>query len=246
MFEDALFATNRRRTPQQRWAATTSFLIQAAFVTVLVGLPLFFTEALPLNLGKVTELPTVPRSPGPPPTTPTQPTTPPQGGTSELVNDQLVFIRVPTGKPRPIVDTASPAPACVGLCVPGSTGPSGSDSDTMSHILGDPLAHATLVPKTSAPKTLILSHIDEGLLVRKVAPMYPPIAIAARQQGTVYLHAIISRDGTIQQLQVVNGPPLLIKAAADAVLQWRYKPYKLNGEPLEVDTTITVNFKLGG
>ena len=88
--------------------------------------------------------------------------------------------------------------------------------------------------------------MDEGLLIRKVTPIYPEIAKLSHQQGTVSLHAIIGRDGTIQQLQAVSGPPLLIKAAIDAVQQWRYRPYMLNGQAVEVDTQITVKFILGG
>jgi protein TonB len=105
---------------------------------------------------------------------------------------------------------------------------------------------ATLRPPPVHTKPIIVSYMSEGLLIRKVTPAYPQIAMVARQQGTVLLHAIIGRDGTIQQLQAVSGPPLLIKAAMDAVAQWRYRPYVLNGQPVEVDTQITVNFKLGG
>ncbi len=246
MFEDALFATNRRRSPQQRWAAITSILLQAGFVTFIVALPLFFTEALPLNLGRITELPSVPRSAGPPPTQPTPTHASPRTATSELVNERLIFVRVPTGRAKSITDNAPPEPACVGLCVPGSTGPGTGGDNPLDRILGEPISHATVLPKPPAPKITKVSHMDEGLLVHKVTPVYPQLAVTARQQGTVLLHAIIGRDGTIQNLQAVSGPPLLIKAAIDAVSQWRYRPYVLNGEPVEVDTQITVNFKLGG
>jgi protein TonB len=79
-----------------------------------------------------------------------------------------------------------------------------------------------------------------------VQPQYPSIAIQARISGPVVLHALISRQGNIENLQVLSGPPLLVKAAMDAVRQWRYRPYALNGEPVEVDTQVTVNFVLGG
>ena len=77
-------------------------------------------------------------------------------------------------------------------------------------------------------------------------PVYPPLARQARIQGKVVLHAIIDKDGRVSQLEVVSGHPLLVQAALDAVKQWRYQPTMLNGEPVEVDTTITVNFVLGG
>ena len=87
---------------------------------------------------------------------------------------------------------------------------------------------------------------SQGLLVYKVQPSYPPLARQARVQGTVVLHALIGKDGTIADLSVISGHPMLIQAAMDAVKQWRYKPYLLNGEPALVQTTINVNFELNG
>ena len=75
-----------------------------------------------------------------------------------------------------------------------------------------------------------------------IAPVYPPAAKAAHVQGVVVLHALISREGTIEDLRVVSGPPMLVGAALDAVKRWRYKPYLLAGVPTEVETTINVNF----
>jgi protein TonB len=86
----------------------------------------------------------------------------------------------------------------------------------------------------------------EGNLIYKVQPLYPPLARSARIQGTVLLRAVISRAGTIENLQALSGPPMLIHAALDAVSQWRYRPYLLNGEPVEVETQVTVNFSLSG
>jgi protein TonB len=79
-------------------------------------------------------------------------------------------------------------------------------------------------------------------MISQVRPTYPPLAKQARIQGVVVLEAVIGKDGSIQNLRVITGHPLLIKAAQDAVSQWRYKPTMLNGEPVEVVTTVTVNF----
>ena len=84
------------------------------------------------------------------------------------------------------------------------------------------------------------------MLIQKTMPVYPPIAKAARVQGTVVLQATISKQGTIQDLKVISGPAMLQEAALDAVRQWRYKPYLLNNEPVEVETTVNVIFTLGG
>lgn len=86
----------------------------------------------------------------------------------------------------------------------------------------------------------------EANLVHRVQPAYPPLARAARIQGSVVLQAIISKTGTIQNLQALSGHPMLVPSALDAVRQWRYRPYFLNGEPVEVETQITVNFILSG
>ena len=84
-----------------------------------------------------------------------------------------------------------------------------------------------------------------GNILSKVPPDYPPIARAAHVEGTVMLHALIGKDGRVKHLTVVSGPPMLTGAAVDAVKQWVYKPYLLNGEPTEVDTTVSVNFSIG-
>ena len=244
MFEDALFATNRRRTPQERWAAMTSFVVQAAFVTFLVSLPLFFTEALPIDsVRSFVVLPTPPH-PAPPPRGPDiARQVPPRQPVTELEGGRVVFHRPAPGPLRRFVDPVGvPHPDVT----PGVLGGTETGSGSSNRIIDDIVAvntHPVVQPPIHT-KPVIVSRMDEGLLIHKVTPVYPQLAIIARQQGTVYLHAIIAKDGTIQQLQAISGPPLLIKAAADAVAQWRYKPYKLNGEPVEVDTTITVNFKL--
>ena len=102
-----------------------------------------------------------------------------------------------------------------------------------------------VVVKREVPKKLsISSGVMVGNLLEKTMPQYPVIAKAARIQGTVVLQATISQNGLIQNLRVISGPPLLQQAAIDAVRSWRYKPYLLNGEPVEVETTINVVFNL--
>jgi len=88
--------------------------------------------------------------------------------------------------------------------------------------------------------------MSEGDLVHKVLPAYPALARSARIQGTVVLQAMISKQGAIENLRLLSGHPMLAPAAIEAVRQWRYRPYILNGEPVEVDTQITVNFSLAG
>jgi periplasmic protein TonB len=101
-------------------------------------------------------------------------------------------------------------------------------------------------PPKEAPKRIrIGGNVQQAKMARMVQPVYPQIAKSAHIQGTVILHAIIAKDGSVQELQYVSGPPLLMKNAMDAVRQWRYQPTLLNGDPVEVDTTISVVFTLG-
>jgi protein TonB len=105
----------------------------------------------------------------------------------------------------------------------------------------------TAVPKVATPNKIRVSQgVSEGLLQHKVTPQYPPLARQARIQGDVILKAVIGKDGSIQNLQVVSGHPMLSAAAINAVKQWKYKPYYLNGQPVEVETTIDVKFTIAG
>jgi protein TonB len=100
-------------------------------------------------------------------------------------------------------------------------------------------------PDSKGPVS-VASTVAAGLLIRKVIPQYPQLAKAMHVEGTVALAATISKAGTIVNLRVVSGPPMLQQAAIDAVSDWRYRPYLLNGQPVDVETTINVIFKLGG
>ena len=92
----------------------------------------------------------------------------------------------------------------------------------------------------------VSSGVMQGNLLSKTQPIYPAIAKAARISGTVVLQATISKTGTIENLHVVSGPAMLQQAAMDAVRTWKYKPYLLNGDPVEVETQVNVVFNLGG
>lgn len=121
----------------------------------------------------------------------------------------------------------------------------GGPGVAISHGLGDGLP--VVIPARPAPvKPLVVSHWAEGNLIYRVQPIYPTLARQARVQGTVELRAIISKAGTIENLVLVHGHPMLSAAAIEAVRQWRYRPYLLNDEPIEVETEITVNFLLSG
>jgi protein TonB len=121
----------------------------------------------------------------------------------------------------------------------------GGPGVAIGHGLGDGLP--VLIPTRPTPvKPLVVSHWAEGNVIYRVQPIYPTLARQARVQGTVELRAIISKAGTIENLVLVQGHPMLSAAAIEAVRQWRYRPYLLNDEPIEVETEITVSFLLSG
>lgn len=128
------------------------------------------------------------------------------------------------------------------MCIRDSTGSAGSG------ILGGMGTGpaVTVAPPPKPKKVAVSSGVMAGNILSKPEPSYPAIAKAARISGTVVLSATISKTGTIENLTVVSGPQMLSQAAIDAVRQWRYKPYLLNGEPVEVQTQVNVNFTLGG
>jgi periplasmic protein TonB len=128
-------------------------------------------------------------------------------------------------------DTA--APSLIGMATPGAGAPPPN--------LG---ADTTKGPAPVLQTLNISQGVSQGLLIKKVQPIYPKNALAMHVEGAVELVATISTSGNITAVKIVKGEPTLTKAAADAVKQWKYKPYLLNGEPVEIQTQITVNFKL--
>ncbi|MBZ5492238.1 MAG: energy transducer TonB [Acidobacteriia bacterium] len=134
-------------------------------------------------------------------------------------------------------------PWSVPIGEPPTPGPQGGGNQTdkqLSDFMSDGPSKTNV--KFGGPKR-VTSQLSEGQLVNRVEPIYPHIAAVSGIQGQVKLHAIIGRDGKIQSLNAISGHPLLLHAALDAVAQWRYRPYVLNGEAVEVETFITVNFK---
>jgi protein TonB len=161
-----------------------------------------------------------------------------------MMNNQLT---APSKIPKQIKQiTESAAPPSSGVAGMGGEA-GGSAGGVMGGILGGIGTGAAPVVKAAPPKKIAVSSgVMAGNILVKTQPQYPAIAKAARIQGTVILQATISKTGTIEGLTVVSGPPMLQQAALDAVRTWRYKPYLLNGEPVEVGTQINVVFSLGG
>ena len=237
MFEDSLMESGGRIKTNQKWTGLISTLVQLGLVGFLVLLPLIFTEALPK--GQLTTWLVAPPPPPPPPQ-PAAPQIQHVQKVSEIVDGSL---RAPTKIPKQvkmIEEDAAPAPSGVVGGVVGGV-PGGSAGGVIGGIIGS----AAPPPKVAPPQKLrVSSGVAEGLKIHDVTPTYPQMARIAHIQGDVLLQATISKSGVIENLHGVQGHPILIQAAMDAVKQWKYKPYILNGEPVEVETTIKVQFHM--
>ncbi|MGB6834217.1 MAG: energy transducer TonB, partial [Candidatus Acidiferrum sp.] len=141
-----------------------------------------------------------------------------------------------------IIKEDAPDMAGVQGGVPGGV-PGGSMGGVIGGVIGG-MGGAPPPPKPAVSRIRQGGNVTAAMLINRVQPMYPPLARQTRISGTVRLHAIIGKTGGVQQLEVISGHPLLVQAALDAVKQWRYRPTLLNGEPVEVDTTIDVIFSL--
>ena len=238
MFEDSLMESGGRIKTNQKWTGLISTLVQLGLVGFLVLLPLIFTEALPK--GQLTTWLVAPPPPPPPPP-PAAPQIQHVQKVSEIVDGSL---RAPTKIPKQVKmieeDAAPPPSSGVEGGVVGGV-PGGSAGGVIGGIIGS----AARPPKVATPQKLrVSSGVAEGLKIHDVTPTYPQMARIAHIQGDVLLQATISKSGVIENLHGVSGHPILIQAAMDAVKQWKYKPYILNGEPVEVETTIKVQFHM--
>jgi protein TonB len=246
MFEDSLLESGGRLKTKRGMTTFFSMILQVFFIGLLVLIPLLFTEALPKQ-----QLMTFLVAPPPPPPPPPPPAAAPvkvvKQIQSDINNGQL---RTPTKIPEKvqmIKEEETPPPTMAAGGVVGGV-PGGVPGGQMGGVIGGIISSTPVaVPKVATPQKVRVSQgVSQGLLIKKVQPPYPPLARQARIQGQVVLQADISKDGTIQNLRLISGHPMLAPSAIEAVKQWRYKPYFLNGEPVEVETQITVIFSLSG
>jgi protein TonB len=244
MFEDSLLESGGRLKTKRGRTTTFAIILEIGLIGVMVLMPLIFTEALPKQ--QLMTFLVAPPPPPPPPPPAAAPVHVVKQIQTDIVNGAL---RTPTKIPQKIQmikeDEAPPQMAAAGV-VGGVAG--GIPGGSMNGVLGGIISSTPVaVPKVATPQRVRVSAgVTSGLLVRKVNPVYPPLARQARISGTVVLRAVISKDGSIENLSLVSGHPMLAPAAIDAVKQWKYKPYLLNGEPVEVDTEVQVNFTLAG
>jgi periplasmic protein TonB len=235
MFEDAVFeSTGRIRTHSAAWMSAT-LVLNGTILVVLVLIPLIYPEALPEQaLTFLLAAPPPPRQTPPPPREPEQ--EPHRNSRLEgwvILAPPRIRASIPAGAaPEPVPDGPL-------LSMEQQAGLPGGGIDVFDHH-----GNATVVHSDAKAPVRLSSMVVAGLLVSKTIPVYPAIAKAAGVEGTVVLQATISKSGMIENLRVVSGPVMLEQAALDATRSWRYRPYQLDGLPVEVETTIHVVFRL--
>lgn len=238
MFGDTLLESSSAPRKGKRWPMATAFTAEAIVGGLLVIIPLFSTVAMPItahiscpSIKPVTRVALDRMEPAH--TDHTSASGPknsgPQMKAVVLFNDNpnAIYRGAPVDVTTNLADVRDPEPR-------------GKGDKKLNEFMFDGPTKPNV--KFGGPKRII-SQLSEGQLVNRVEPVYPRIAAISGIQGQVKLHAIIGRDGRIQSLNAISGHPLLLRAALDAVEQWRYRPYVLNGEAVEVETFITVNFK---
>ena len=233
----------------KRATLPVAYIFEVIIIGVMVLMPLIYTEALPK--AQLMTFLAAPPPPPPPPPPPAAAAPAPKIIHRVSAEDMM---RAPTVIPKTIQqvkDEPEPVPnAGIGVVggVPGGV-PGGQMGGVLGGVIGGVLSAAAPPPppppKPQAPKRIrVGGQVESARLIFQPKPEYPPLAKMARIQGTVRLDAVISKDGTIQDLKVISGHPLLVRAALDAVQRWRYQPTMLNGDAVEVATEIDVNFTL--
>lgn len=251
-FVEGVGKTNRT------WTVLVSFVGQVLMIGVAIIIPMIYFDALPKS--QLTSFLVAPPPPPPPP--------PPPAAAAPVKVVKVIprqfdagRLMAPKAVPKEVAiikeeELPPPSAGVVGVVggVPGGV-PGGQMGGVLGGIVGSVPTAAPPPPppppvKKEAPKPVtpqrirVGGNVQQAKLINQPRPMYPPLAKQARISGIVRLNAIISKDGTIQNLTVISGHPLLVPAAMDAVKQWRYAPTLLNGEPVEVVTQIDVNFTL--
>ena len=241
MFSELVESSSVGQITHKRWAVVLSAMGQVILLSLLILIPLIHTQALPKALSGTYLL-----APQPPAL---QPQFPKPARTKRaprlfngirLIAPTSIPLNVEVPREPELLPDAESAPQMISVFngIPGL--------DKSNEISGS--SRKNPPPPDKAPPVRIKQggDVEQALLLSQTKPAYPLLAIQTHTQGDVVLRAIISKDGSVAELQVVSGHPLLVRAAMDAVRQWRYRPTFLDGEPVEVDTTITVIFRLGG
>jgi periplasmic protein TonB len=251
IFAEMLLETTTAQRRRRKLAAVLSFGFQGILLCILLAVPILITEDLP----KAQWLTFLVAPPPPPP--PAPPAAVPAARVVRKLQSQVLEtggLRAPGSIPKKVqMIHEEEAPPPLADAMGGVVGgvPGGIPGRQLGGVIGGIVsasANVAAIPKLAAPvapkRVRISQGVTKGYLVKQTEPHYPLLAKQARIQGEVVLQAIISKNGDVANLQVVSGHPFLAPAALEAVQQWHYRPFLLNGQPVEVETTVTVSFRL--
>jgi len=251
MFEQMLLPTGGTHQTRNAFIAFAGQALLVAFAILVI--PAIFVAQLP-RLQLATELIAPPLPPAPPPPPPAATRAPSHQAVSRVtprvfVPPQIIAPKVVPQQAPMIADLAPPLAdaGTVGGVIGGV--PDGVLGGSIGGVIGAPPAPKVQAPVAPAPQTpsqiRVGGEVQAARLMHEVTPAYPPIARQARIAGTVALSATIASDGTVKDLRLLSGNPLLVDAAVNAVKQWTYRPTYLNGKPVQVLTEVDVRFTLG-
>jgi protein TonB len=236
MFEDSMFESRVGQvSSSKRWTTLASVGLQVAVAGLVIALPLWHPEALPFRLEAPKVLMPLIRK-APLPVVQTQQTSSASSMSIPVeTTTRSLIASMSRGRNAQVGDAPALLPFGPGM------------GDTVGVPIGVGPGPTVTVASVKPPARIQVSTgVLQGMLIAPIRPVYPFVAKAAGVQGSVVVEAIISRTGTIESLRVVSGPEMLRAAAIDAIREARYQPYRLNGEPVDVETRITVNFRMGG
>jgi protein TonB len=250
MFEQTFVGTGKTK---KSWTVMVAFAIQIVVIGVLILIPLIWFDYLPTATFASFLVAPPPPPPPPPPPAAAPPVKvvkiiPRQFDAGRLMAPKVIPKEVATIKEEELTPHTAGVGGVVGGVPGGVAG--GAPGGVLGGIIGSVPSAAPPPPpppkevRKEVQRIKIGGAVQQAKLIRQPKPVYPPLAKQARISGTVHLSAIIAKDGTIQKLEVISGHPLLVPSALEAVKQWVYQPTLLNGEPVEVQTTIDVNFTL--
>jgi protein TonB len=237
MFEESLVESRVFEvTSSKRWTALASIGLQVAVAGMVIAVPLFHPEALPIHLDAPRVL--VPLMPKPPVVVErvSSASSSSASAAPPSVTRRLIFSQSSGGT---AANEVPPLAAFGGQMGMKDGLPSGIGVGSGPNV-------SVVSVKAPAAPLHVSTGLLQGMLIAPIRPVYPAVAKAVHVEGAVVVEAVISKRGTIESLHVVSGPLMLQAAAMDAIREARYQPYRLNGEPTEVQTVITVNFRMGG
>ncbi len=239
MFNELLESVVVKKRTHKGWGVCASLLFQTAGLAVLILIPLVRTQALPKAIVDTFLVAPVPPAPAPPPQ---PPAAVPRGLRGvRLAHGNILHepIAIPIHAQK-FVEPALPPDEAV------NANASGNDAvdELLNAMRAERATPTPVVPGVVPSRVRVGGSVEAAKLVEQPQPVYPVVCVQGRIQGTVVLHAVIGQDGRVVELEAISGHPLLASAALDAVRRWRYSPTLLNSTPVEVETTITVNFVL--